>query len=49
MNMHFTAEDRARLQDIYIATENDGKPESRNWMEQINFILNQNAYFIENS
>ena len=47
MDIHFSNKERSDLGKIHSDTETDGKPESRSWMEQINFILGHYSYLIE--
>ena len=47
MGIHFTSKERSDLGKIHSDTETDGKPESRSWMEQINFILGHYSYLIQ--
>merc|ERR1712131_256000 len=47
MGIHFTNKERFDLGKIHSETETDGRPESRSWMEQINFILGHYSYLIQ--
>merc|ERR1711962_1888553 len=47
MGIYFTESERSDIGKIHSATETDEKPESRSWMEQINFILKHYSYLIQ--